>query len=124
MVYQVGNPAMFEGNRFLPETGTPIWKMLRNKTVLADCEPEPFTVATCMLKSLILRPGCGVSAAFSCTPSSTVVAMNCPCATLRPQSPSYSDWFEVTLNYKTASGSPAHAYPSINNYPLPDKLLA
>ena len=34
MVYQVGSPAMFEGNRFLPETGTPIWKMLRSKTVL------------------------------------------------------------------------------------------
>ncbi len=65
MVYHVGKPAMFEGNRFLPETGTPIWKMLRSSTVLADCEPEPFTVATCMLKSLTLRPGCGVRAARS-----------------------------------------------------------
>ncbi len=27
MVYQVGSPAMFDGNMFLPETGTPIWKM-------------------------------------------------------------------------------------------------
>src|SRR6185312_5924859 len=45
-VYQVGRPAMFDGNRFLPETGTPIWKMLRNRTVLADCDPEPLTVAT------------------------------------------------------------------------------
>src|SRR5579871_1854332 len=53
MVYQVGNPAMLEGNRFFPETGMPIWKMLRNSTVLADCEPDPFTVATWMLKSLI-----------------------------------------------------------------------
>jgi hypothetical protein len=46
MVYQVGSPAMFEGNMFLPETGTPIWKILRNKTVLELWEPEPFTVAT------------------------------------------------------------------------------
>ena len=52
MVYQVGSPAMFEGNMFLPETGTPIWKMVRSRTVLALCEPEPFTVATWMLKSL------------------------------------------------------------------------
>ncbi len=46
MVYQVGSPAMFEGNRFLPETGIPIWKMLRSSTVLELCEPLPFTVAT------------------------------------------------------------------------------
>ena len=54
MVYQVGSPAMFEGNRFLPETGTPIWKMLRNRTVLELCEPEPLTVATWMLMSLTI----------------------------------------------------------------------
>ncbi len=53
MVYQVGRPAMFEGNRFLPLTGTPIPKMLFSRTLLADCEPDPFTVATWMLKSLI-----------------------------------------------------------------------
>src|SRR5215470_1836568 len=55
MVYQVGSPAMFEGNMFLPETGTPIWKMLRSKTVFELCEPEPLTVATCMLMSLTIR---------------------------------------------------------------------
>src|SRR5689334_12207402 len=55
MVYHVGRPAMFEGNRFLPETGTPIWKIVRNKTVLADCEPDPLTVATWRLKSLTTR---------------------------------------------------------------------
>ena len=27
MVYQVGRPAMFDGNMFLPDTGMPIWKM-------------------------------------------------------------------------------------------------
>src|SRR5271170_4563476 len=51
MVYQVGNPAMFEGKRFLPLTGTPMRKMLRNSTLLADCDPDPLTVATWMLKS-------------------------------------------------------------------------
>src|SRR5215467_8377569 len=55
MVYQVGSPAMFDGNRFLPETGTPIWKMLRSRTVLELCEPEPLTVATWMLMSLAMR---------------------------------------------------------------------
>jgi hypothetical protein len=46
IVYQVGSPAMFEGNMFFPEIGTPIWKMLRNKTVFELCDPDPFTVAT------------------------------------------------------------------------------
>src|SRR5690242_4466191 len=55
MVYHVGRPAMFDGNRFLPDTGTPIWKMVRSRTVLAVCDPEPFTVATCTLKSLTMR---------------------------------------------------------------------
>src|SRR6266699_285456 len=77
MVYHVGRPAMLEGNRFLPETGTPIWKILRSSTVLADCDPEPFTVATWMLKSLILRRSTGTCAVRSCTPKSTV-AMDCP----------------------------------------------
>src|SRR5262249_35817027 len=52
MVYQVGRPAMFEGNRFFPETGTPIWKTLRKSTVLELCEPLPLTVATWMLMLL------------------------------------------------------------------------
>src|SRR5215470_15674837 len=46
---------MFEGNRFLPLTGIPIWKMARRSTVLAVWLPEPFTVATEMLKSLTTR---------------------------------------------------------------------
>ena len=41
-MYQVGSPAMFEGKRFFPETGTPIWKMARRSTVFELCEPEPF----------------------------------------------------------------------------------
>src|SRR5512146_1771871 len=74
MVYHVGSPAIFDGNRFLPETGTPIWKIVRNSTVLADCEPEPFTVATCRLKSLI-SGFCPGRLAISCGPIS-VVAMS------------------------------------------------
>src|ERR1700679_1377688 len=55
MVYQVGSPAMFDGKRFFPLTGTPIPKMLFSSTLLADCEPDPFTVATLMLKSFVTR---------------------------------------------------------------------
>src|SRR6185312_11540692 len=72
MVYHVGSPAMFDGNRFLPDTGTPIWKMLRNSTVFADCDPEPFTVATWMLKSFTLRRLAPASATCSCRPTSSV----------------------------------------------------
>src|SRR5262245_4430926 len=63
MVNQVGSPAMFEGNRFLPLTGIPIWKMARSRMVLAVWLPEPLTVATVMLKSLTT----GFTAAFRCS---------------------------------------------------------
>src|SRR5579872_1407994 len=53
MVNQVGKPAMFEGNMFLPLTGTPIWKIDRIKTLFEDCDPEPFTVATWIVRSLM-----------------------------------------------------------------------
>src|ERR1035438_6912265 len=53
MVNQVGNPAMLDGNMFLPATGIPIWKMARMRTVLAVWLPLPLTVATWMLKSLV-----------------------------------------------------------------------
>ena len=49
---------MFDGNMFLPETGMPIWKMERIRTVLAVWLPDPLTVATWMLKSLTIGPGC------------------------------------------------------------------
>ena len=48
---------MFDGNMFLPETGTPIWKIDRSRTRLAVWLPEPLTVATWMLKSLTMRRG-------------------------------------------------------------------
>src|SRR6187402_3194977 len=44
---------MFDGKRFLPETGTPIWKIERRSTRLAVWLPDPLTVATWMLKSLM-----------------------------------------------------------------------
>ncbi len=35
IVNQVGRPAMFDGNMFFPDTGIPIWKMERMRTLLA-----------------------------------------------------------------------------------------
>src|SRR5262245_7913316 len=43
---------MFEGKRFFPLTGIPIWKIERRSTLFAVWEPEPLTVATWRLKSL------------------------------------------------------------------------
>src|ERR1700744_4128705 len=60
MVYQVGKPAMLDGKRFLPLTGMPIPNMLLSSTRLADCDPDPFTVATWMLKSFTIRLDVGV----------------------------------------------------------------
>ena len=37
---------MFDGKRFFPETGTPMRKIDRRRTLLAVWEPEPFAVAT------------------------------------------------------------------------------
>src|SRR6185436_3509715 len=64
MVYHVGSPAMFDGNMFFPETGTPIWKIERRRTRLAVWLPDPLTVATWMAKSLTMR------SALSRTPAS------------------------------------------------------
>src|SRR5512132_3273732 len=54
IVNHVGRPAMFDGNMFLPDTGTPIWKIERIRTLLDDCDPEPLTVATWMVRSLVV----------------------------------------------------------------------
>ena len=48
----VGSPWMFEGTRFLPETGIPIWKIDRIRMLFDDMLPEPFAVATWIEKSL------------------------------------------------------------------------
>src|SRR5271155_395118 len=72
MVYQVGRPAMFDGKRFLPLTGIPMPKMLLSRTLLADCEPDPLTVATCMLKSFTTRLEASCADALeACWPSAT-----------------------------------------------------
>src|ERR1700761_6958839 len=63
MVYQVGKPAIFDGKRFFPLTGMPMPNMLLSSTRLADCDPDPFTVATWMLKSLMIRLEVGVCTA-------------------------------------------------------------
>src|SRR5215469_10731615 len=74
MVNQVGSPAMLEGNRFLPDTGTPIWKMARSSTRLEVWLPDPLTVATWMLMSFMTCLGSGEA---STSASSTwVVAIN------------------------------------------------
>ena len=57
IVYQVGRPAMFDGKRFLPDTGIPIWKSERRSTVLELCEPDPFAVATWRVTSLVIVTG-------------------------------------------------------------------
>src|SRR5271167_5205564 len=76
MVYHVGRPAMFDGNKFLPETGTPIWKMVRSRIELALCDPEPLAVATWMLKSLTM----GARSADAAEPvgAISVVTINTP----------------------------------------------
>ena len=49
---------MFDGNRFLPDTGMPIWKIDRSRTRFAVWLPDPLTVATWMLKSLTTGRDC------------------------------------------------------------------
>src|SRR4051794_41925351 len=79
MVYQVGRPAMFDGNMFLPETGTPIWKIDRSSTRLAVWLPDPLTVASWILKSLTMRRGAdGTSVSRTAT---SLGDMGCPSAT-------------------------------------------
>ena len=51
-MYQVGNPAIFDGNRFFPETGSPMRNSASSSIKFADCEPVPFVVATLIVKSL------------------------------------------------------------------------
>src|SRR5262249_1979144 len=53
IVNQVGSPWMLEGKRFLPETGSPIWKMVRIRMLFEDWLAEPLAVATWIEKSLI-----------------------------------------------------------------------
>ena len=75
IVNQVGSPWMLEGNRFLPETGIPIWKMARMRMLFEDWLPDPLAVATWIEKSLTTGERLGASARFS---SRTSVAMLLP----------------------------------------------
>src|ERR1022692_1319921 len=56
--YHVGRPWMFEGNRFLPETGTPMRKIERIRRLLALDEPVPLTLPSFTAKSFTLERGC------------------------------------------------------------------
>src|ERR1039457_1202105 len=66
--YHVGRPWMFEGNRFLPETGTPMRKIERISRLLAREEPVPLTLASFTAKSFTCERGCakGCAAISGC----------------------------------------------------------
>jgi hypothetical protein len=49
----VGKPWMFDGNMFFDEQGTPILKIALKRILFDEALPEPFSVATQMLRSLI-----------------------------------------------------------------------
>src|SRR3954468_11920595 len=51
--YQVGSPWMFEGKMLRGETGIPMRRKLLAKSSFAEAEPEPFTLASLMTKSLV-----------------------------------------------------------------------
>ena len=46
---------MFDGKMLRGATGTPMRRMERAKSSLAEAEPEPFTLANLMTKSLTLK---------------------------------------------------------------------
>src|SRR3954467_5965941 len=50
--YQVGRPWMFDGKMLRGLTGTPMRRIDLAKSVLAEAEPEPFTLANLTTKSL------------------------------------------------------------------------
>src|SRR6266404_1592665 len=52
--YQVGSPWMFDGNRFLPDTGIPMRKIACIKSPFALADPVPLTLASLRAKSLTL----------------------------------------------------------------------
>src|SRR5688572_21377191 len=54
MVYHVGRPLMFDGNRFLPLTGMPILNRDSTSTLFEVWLPVPFLVAAVMAKSLMI----------------------------------------------------------------------
>jgi hypothetical protein len=49
----VGRPWMLDGNMFFDEQGMPILKIALKRMLLEEALPDPFSVATEILKSLI-----------------------------------------------------------------------
>src|SRR5215470_6946396 len=103
IVNHVGRPAIFDGNRFFPETGTPIWKMLRSRTVLELCEPDPFTVATWMLMSLTTRFCPGWPDDCRGTTSVVAIPVPSPCFDRATPPPGFLAEWRVKTLYYTAS---------------------
>jgi hypothetical protein len=55
---------MFEGKRFLPETGMPILNKERKSVKFEVWLPEPFTVDTVIEKSFTISPGVALTSSF------------------------------------------------------------
>ena len=86
---------MFEGKRFFPETGTPIWKMARSSVVFAVWLPEPLTVATWIVKLLLV--------AFNGIPASKVMCLGAA------QFRSNTGWGQALFPYHVVGLSSGHA---------------
>src|SRR5665213_1321501 len=54
--YQVGKPWMFDGKILREATGTPMRRIERANSRLADADPEPLTFANFTTKSLMRSP--------------------------------------------------------------------
>src|SRR6476660_9283940 len=87
IVNQVGNPWMLDGKRFFPETGMPIWKIVRIRMLFEDWLPDPFAVATWIEKSLITGVRPGVSGRFSSRTAVDMRLLRFRRRTFRPQGP-------------------------------------
>ena len=71
--YQVGSPWMFDGKRFLPETGIPMRKIALRSNPFALADPVPFTVP--ILKAMSLtRDAVAGSPPFTSTCVSTAIS--------------------------------------------------
>src|SRR5262249_605545 len=51
--YQVGRPWMFDGKMLREATGTPMRRIPRANSSLAEADPEPFTLANLTTKSFV-----------------------------------------------------------------------
>jgi hypothetical protein len=76
---------MFEGNRFFPDTGTPIWKIARRSTVFELCEPDPFAVATWMEKSFTTGPSVRTDTGLAVEPSGDAIDDTSPASIPLPE---------------------------------------